>query len=123
MDSTKNRIRRWDVFHARLDPVIGSEQGGWRPVVVISEDSFNATMPIVTVIPLTKLEGKRRSPYRFEVVLPAGVVTPGVTSVVLPYQIRTISKQRMESRVGRITDPVHQAQIEERLLDHLGIED
>ena len=57
------RVRRWDAFWADLEPAIGSEQGGARrPVVIVSNDRFNAAMNAVTVLPLTKLEGSDGSP-------------------------------------------------------------
>lgn len=116
-------VRRWDVFWADLDPSVGSEQGGERrPVIVISNDGFNAHMPVVTVIPLTKLEGKKRQPYPFEVLLAAGTVGKNLTTIVMPYQIRTISKLRLLEPLTRIDDEAHQQEIENRLLEHLDID-
>lgn len=115
-------VRRWDVFWADLEPKVGSEQGGEsRPVVVVSNDGFNSTMPVVTVLPLTKLEGKRRKPYTFEVILPRGTVGEEYTSLVMPHQIRTISKMRLLEPFGRVVDEALQEQIENRLLEHLDI--
>ena len=115
-------IRRWDVFWADLNPVVGSEQGGERrPVLVVSNDGFNAAINIVTVLPLTKLEGKRRKPYTFEVLLPPGTVAEKLTSIVMPYQIRTISKMRLLEPLGRIVNETQQGEIEIRLLEHLDI--
>lgn len=115
-------VYRWEVYWADLEPVVGREQAGERrPVMVISNDGFNARFSIVTVLPLTKLEGKRRKAYLFEVVLPAGLVGEGVISIVMPYQIRTISKLRLLERMGTIHDPGLQEEIENRLMEHLGI--
>lgn len=115
-------VRRWDVFWADLEPVVGSEQGGERrPVLVISNDGFNAHMNTVTVVPLTKMEGKRRRPYTFEVVLPTGAISSGITTIVMPHQIRTISKFRLLEPLARITDADQQDEIERRLLEHLDI--
>lgn len=116
------RVRRWDVFWADLQPSVGSEQGGGRrPVIVVSNDGFNAAMTTVTVLPLTKLEGKRRTPYPFEVLLPAGTVGKDITSIVMPHQIRTISKLRLIEIAGRIENRSLREEIEDRLLDHLDI--
>lgn len=116
-------VRRWDVFWANLEPHIGSEQGGnRRPVLVVSNDGFNAHMPVVTVLPLTKLEGKTRKPYPFEVMLPRGVVGRDHTSIVMPYQVRTISRQRLLEPLAHIRNPAQRREIEDRLLMHLGIE-
>ena len=116
------RVRRWDVFWADLQPSVGSEQGGQRrPVVVVSNDDFNAAMTTVTVIPLTKLEGKLRKPYAFEVLLPPATVGANVTSIVMPHQIRTISKLRLIEVMGRIENRSLREAIEDRLLEHLDI--
>ena len=116
------RVRRWDVFWADLQPSVGSEQGGQRrPVVVISNDGFNAAMNTVTVLPLTKLEGTRRKPYAFEVLLPPGTLAKSFTSIVMPHQIRTISRIRLIEVMGRIEDRSLQEEVEDRLLEHLDI--
>lgn len=116
------RVRRWDVFWADLQPSVGSEQGGQRrPVVVISNDGFNAAMNTVTVLPLTKLEGERRKPYAFEVLLPPGTIDKSLTSIVMPHQIRTISRMRLIEAMGRVEDPSLREEIEDRLLEHLDI--
>lgn len=116
------RVRRWDVFWADLQPSVGSEQGGERrPVIVISNDGFNTAMTTVTVLPLTKLEGKRRKPYAFEVLLPPGTVGKSLTSIVMPHQIRTISKLRLIEITGRIETRSLREEIEDRLLEHLDI--
>lgn len=68
-------IRRWDVFTARLNPVVGQEQAGNnRPVLVVSSDAANNAQRLVTVIPLTKREGKTRRFLSFEIQLPKGTV-------------------------------------------------
>jgi len=115
-------VRRWDVFWADLQPSVGSEQGGERrPVVVISNDGFNAAMNTVTVLPLTKLEGKRRTPYPFEVLLSPGTLGKSFRSIVMPHQIRTISKIRLIEAMGRVEDRSLREEIEDRLLEHLDI--
>ena len=115
-------VRRWDIYWADLEPVVGSEQRGERrPVIVVSNDGVNAKFTVVTVVPATKAEGKKRKPYPFELVLPAGVITADHGSIVMPYQIRTLSKLRLLERIGRLEDPEYRAQIENRLLEHLDI--
>lgn len=76
----------------------------------------------MTALPLTKLEGKQRRVYRFEVLLPAEVVGTGFGSIVMPQQVRTISKPRLVERIGVLADEDLRTQIENRLLEHLGIE-
>jgi mRNA interferase MazF len=116
-------VVRWDLFWADLDPAVGHEQGGARrPALVVSNDGFNAHFGVVTVIPLTKASDKRRRVYPFEVLMPAGVAGNTEDSIVMPQQVRTVSKMRLLESVGVLSDPVLQEAIESRLLEHLGIE-
>lgn len=116
-------VQRWDVFRADLEFVVGSEQGGERrPVIVLSNDGFNAAFPVVTVVPLTKTAGKRRRVYPFEVVIPAGIAGNPKESIVMPYQIRTIDKRRLVDVMGRLTDLEIRRAIEDRILEHIGID-
>ena len=115
-------VSRWDVFWVDLEPHVGSEQAGERrPVIVISNNGFNEHFDVVTILPLTKLAGKRRRVYAFEV-LAGDIVGDGADGIVMPHQVRTISKLRLLERVGSVTDETLRVAIEERLLDHLGIE-
>lgn len=115
-------VARWDVYWVDLDPRVGSEQGGARrPAIVVSNDGFNAHFEVVTIVPLTKRKEKRRRIYEFETLLPAEVVGTGMESIVMPHQIRTISKRRLLERIGTLTDEDLQLEIENRLLEHLGI--
>lgn len=116
-------VRRWDVFWADLNPAVGREQAGERrPVVVVSNDGVNANLDVVTVLSATKREGKKRKVYPFEVVLPAGAITARHESIVMPQQIRTISKLRLLERIARLTDLAQRTEIENRLREHLGIQ-
>lgn len=115
-------IARWDIYWVDLEPRVGSEQGGdRRPAIVISNDGFNAHFETVTVVPLTKGEGKRRRVYEFEVLLPPEMVGTGFASIVMPHQVRTISKLRLLERIGALADEDLKVEIENRLLEHLGI--
>jgi mRNA interferase MazF len=115
-------VGRWDVYRVALDPVRGSEQAGTRPAIVVSNDGFNAHFDVVTVVPLTKARGKRRRVYGFEVLLPAGVAGNAEDSIAMPQQIRTVARERLGDRVATLADPHLQAEIEGRLLEHLGID-
>ncbi len=116
-------VKRWNLYWADLNPSVGSEEAGdRRPVLVISNDGFNAAFEVVAVLPLTRLEGKRRRVYPFEALLPPEVVGTGVSSIVMPQQIRTISKLRLLDRIGVVEDEETRSEIENRLLEHLGIE-
>jgi mRNA interferase MazF len=96
-------ITQWAIYRASLDPVIGSEQRGTRPVVVISHDDFNRLMPTVTILPLTSHKSGRRV-YPNEVLLPSGTAGLSVASLVSVHQIRTIAKSRLSLCYGVIDD-------------------
>src|SRR3954471_16612199 len=115
-------VFQWDLFYADLDPSVGREQAGdHRPVLILSNDGFNRAFDVVTVLPLTKLEGKLRKVFPFEVLLPGKAAGNPVESIVMPQQIRTISKMRLLSALGSLKDTEKRREIEDRVLDHLGI--
>jgi mRNA interferase MazF len=84
-----------------LDPVVGSEQAGRRPVLVVSREVANAALPVVTVVPLTTRKKGRRV-YPNEALLPAGTAKLKRDSIAMAHQIRTIAKSRLRSRIGII---------------------
>lgn len=115
-------VLRWELYKADLDPSVGREQGGeGRPVLVVSNDGFNRTFDVVTVLPLTNTADKIRTVYPFEVVLPAGEAGNSLESIVMPQQIRTISKMRLMARLGDLSNSDIRREVEDRMLDHLGI--
>lgn len=112
--------RQWDVVLASLDPVEGSEQGGTRPVLVVSIDEFNENLPNVTVIPLS---GTSRDLYPSEVVMPAGTTGPqGRNSIAMAHQIRTISQRRIGKVLGQLKDEKLRKDVLDAIFDHLGYE-
>ncbi len=115
-------IHQWELFRADLDPSVGREQGGEsRPVLVVSNNGFNHAFDVVTVLPLTKEAGKKRKIFPFEVRLPANTAGNDLDSVIMPQQIRTISKSRLLAPIGVLTDATLRTEVEDRILDHLGI--
>lgn len=115
-------VHQWDLYDADLEPAVGREQGGARrPVLVVSNDGYNKYFETVTVLPLTKTANKARRVYPFEVLLPAAAAGNALESIVMPQQIRTIAKLRLIKRIGRLTDAALRREIEDRMLDHLGI--
>ncbi len=99
MDST---VRRGDIFYADLSPVVGSEQGGTRPVLIVQNNMGNKHSPTVIAAAITSQMNKARLPTHIELVGP----TVGLTknSVVLLEQIRTIDKKRLKEHMGRLDD-------------------
>jgi mRNA interferase MazF len=115
-------VRRWEVYWVDLEPSVGSEQGGRRrPAVVVSNDGFNRHFDVVTVVPITKRVGKKRRVYLFEVLAP-DLVGTGHESILMPQQVRTISKRRLLERTGVLEDESIRIDLENRLLEHLGID-
>ena len=116
-------VYQWEIFWADLEPHVGTEQAGdRRPVMVVSTDDANAAFGTVTVVPLTKLEGKIRPPRFFEVPLPSGTVPNPFTPLALPHQIRTIAKARLLTHAGALTDAVARDRVQDAICDHLGID-
>src|SRR6266403_1502302 len=93
---------RGEVYQANLDPIAGSEQGGTRPVLIVSRDALNVNAPIVIVVPLTGRENKRRL-YPTHVELTAGESGLTKNSVVLCEQVRAISKDRLTKKIGQVS--------------------
>jgi mRNA interferase MazF len=105
---------RWHIFIANLDPVIGSEQGKTRPVLVISHEQMNNVLPVVNVLPLTTRKPGRRV-YPNEVLLTPEITGMDRESLVLCYQIRTLDKRRLWNRVCSVTEEDMQRNIMEAL--------
>jgi mRNA interferase MazF len=96
-------MKRGDVFDARLDPVEGSEQGGTRPVVVVSRDAINTHSPVVLAIPCTTYrENRRVYPTQVLVVSPEGGLSQD--SIFMADQVRVLAKDRLLKFRGRLTD-------------------
>ena len=93
-------ISRGDLFSACLDPVVGSEQGGIRPVLVIQNDVGNRYSPTVIVLAVTGQVNKARLPTH----VPVNAEGTGLQkdSVILAEQIRTLDKRRLRERIGAL---------------------
>lgn len=90
-------IKRGDIYYADLRPVIGSEQGGVRPVLIIQNDVGNKHSPTVIVAAITSKMNKAKLPTHVE--LAASRYTAMKDSVILLEQLRTIDKRRLKDRV------------------------
>jgi mRNA interferase MazF len=110
---------RWGIFLADLDPVIGSEQGKTRPVLVISDEELNQILPVVNVLPLTSRKPGRRI-YANEVLLSPATTGFSQESIVLCYQIRTLDKVRLLRPLGNINDEHTKARVFRALMFQLG---
>ena len=95
-------VKRGDIFYADLSPVVGSEQGGMRPVFIVQNDTGNKHSPTVIAAAITSQTGKARLPTHIE--LNAQSVGLSRDSVILLEQIRTIDKSRLRERMGKLDD-------------------
>lgn len=95
---------RGDLYFADLSPVIGSEQGGFRPVLIVQNDIGNKYSPTVIVSAITSQIQKARLPTHVE--LPAHLSGLERDSVVLLEQVRTIDKKRLKRHVSRLDEEV-----------------
>ena len=95
-------IKRGDMYYADLSPVVGSEQGGVRPVLIIQNDVGNKYSPTVIAAAITSQTNKTKLPTHIEL----GENTQGLksNSVILTEQIRTIDKSRLKEKIGHIDD-------------------
>ena len=95
-------VRRGDIYYADLSPVVGSEQGGIRPVLIVQNNVGNRHSPTVIAAAITSQTGKARLPTHIE--LSARTYGLSRDSVILLEQVRTIDKQRLKERMGTL-DP------------------
>jgi mRNA interferase MazF len=100
----KLKVKRGDVFYANLNPVVGSEQGGVRPVLVIQNDIGNKYSPTVIVAAITSRINKAKLPTHVEI--PAGYTNLDKDSVVLLEQIRTLDKKRLQRHIAHLGEDV-----------------
>ena len=96
-----NNVRRGDIDYADLSPVVGSEQGGVRPVLIVQNDVGNRYSPTVIAAAITSQTGKARLPTHIEVHTDSGLAK---SSIVLLEQIRTLDKRRLKDRMGHLDD-------------------
>lgn len=95
-------IKRGDVYFADLSPVVGSEQGGVRPVLIVQNNIGNKYSPTVIVSAITSQLSKAKIPTHVE--LPCCIYNLPKDSVVLCEQIRTIDKRRLQQKITTLDD-------------------
>lgn len=96
-----NDIKRGELYYADLSPVVGSEQGGIRPVLVVQNDIGNKYSPTVIVAAITSQINKARIPTHIELDSSYGLTKD---SVLLLEQIRTLDKRRLKEKIGILDD-------------------
>ncbi|MGZ4031279.1 MAG: type II toxin-antitoxin system PemK/MazF family toxin [Tumebacillaceae bacterium] len=113
-------VKRGDIYFADLSPVVGSEQGGFRPVLIIQNDIGNRFSPTVIVAAITAQIQKAKLPTHVEI----DAKTYGLDrdSVILLEQIRTIDKQRLTDKITHLDDEL-MSRVNEALMISLGLID
>jgi len=113
-------IKRGDIFYADLSPVIGSEQGGVRPVLIVQNDIGNKYSPTVIATAITSQINKAKLPTHIEI--SAQEYGLAKDSVILLEQLRTIDKKRLKEKIGHLDDELME-RINEALTISLGLTD
>lgn len=112
-------IKRGELYYADLSPVVGSEQGGVRPVLVVQNDVGNKYSPTVIAAAVTSKINKAKLPTHIE--LPSDTYGLQKDSVILLEQIRTLDKRRLKERIGEL--PVAtMSRVDRAILISLGFE-
>ena len=96
-------IKRGEIYYADLSPVVGSEQGGVRPILIVQNDTGNRYSPTVIAAAITSKLNKAKLPTHIE--LSANEYGLVKNSVILLEQIRTLDKRRLKERIGELTPP------------------
>ena len=112
-------IKRGDIYYADLSPVVGSEQGGIRPVLVVQNDVGNRYSPTIIAAAITSQKDKAKLPTHIEIDSQGSGLSRD--SVVLLEQIRTIDKQRLKERMGKLDDS-SMAKIDQALSISFGLD-
>ncbi len=97
-------IKRGDIFYADLSPVVGSEQGGMRPVLIVQNDVGNKFSPTVIAAAITSQISKTKLPTHIGVYADSYGLSKD--SVILLEQIRTLDKQRLKEKMGHLDEDV-----------------
>lgn len=111
-------VKRGDIFYADLSPVIGSEQGGVRPVLVIQNDIGNKYSPTIIIVAITSQINKAKLPTHVEITAPEYGLPKD--SVVLLEQIRTIDKKRLREKIGKFDEEMMK-EVDEALKISIGL--
>ena len=107
-------VKQWEIYFLNLNPVIGFEQAGTRPAIVVSSNGVNHLNQI-TVLPITSIKNPKTFIYPNEVFLDKKISNLSKDSVALAHQIRTIDKQRLVNYVGMLKDKKVISQIGEAI--------
>ena len=113
-------VKRGEIYYADLSPVVGSEQGGTRPVLIVQNDTGNRHSPTVIAAAITSQMNKARLPTHIELAASSYGLTRD--SVRLLEQIRTIDKKRLREHMGRLDDTL-MSQVDSAIAVSFGLHD
>lgn len=111
-------VKRGDIYYANLSPVVGSEQGGHRPVLIIQNDVGNKYSPTVIVAAITSQISKAKLPTHVEI--SARQYNLEKDSVILLEQLRTIDKRRLKEKVTHLNEEIME-KVDEAIRTSLGL--
>ena len=111
-------VKKYQIVYCDMSPVVGSEQGGFRPVVIISNDIGNRHAPIFIGACITSRVGKKRLPTQVIIDTSCGL---SVESMVECEQIRTLDKRRIKGFIGEVMDEAQKAAIDKAIKISLGV--
>ena len=100
-------VKRGDIYYANLSPVVGSEQGGLRPVLIIQNDVGNRYSPTVIAAAITSRMGKTRLPTHIDIYAEKAGLSKD--SVILLEQVRTLDKRRLGEKMGHLDEDMMNA--------------
>lgn len=112
-------MKRGEVYNVNFEPIQGSEQGGTRPAIIVSNDAINKFSSVVIVVPCTTYRHKRKL-YRSQILIKAPDGGMDNDSVALGEQVRAVAKSRLSSRRGVLSDAAL-AQLDQALLTALSL--
>ena len=115
---TEGSVKRGDIFYADLSPVVGSEQGGTRPVLIVQNDTGNRHSPTVIAAAITSQTGKARLPTHINIT--GSTVGLSKDSIILLEQIRTIDKRRLREHMGHL-DEKQMAMVDDAIAVSFGL--
>ena len=110
-------IKRGDLFFADLSPVVGSEQGGIRPVLIVQNDIGNKFSPTIIACAITSVLSKAKLPTHIELSVKYGLAKD---SVALLEQLRTLDKRRLKEKIGRLDD-IKMRDVDKAMMISLGL--
>ena len=113
-------LYQWNMYWVNLNPYIGSEQAGRRPVLIVSAEEANEFLPIVTILSITSVKPNRKI-YSTEAFLPAQLTGLTYDSIAMAHQIRSIAKERLETKCGHIESQQLRKEIRHAMLTYLDL--